>query len=168
MPRLGPVLLAIAALLFTAPAAQADCLDQPLSRPFTPWLDYAQYFPAPDGSFAGGGAGWAFSGGASASGGYLVLPAGSSAITPPVCVTPVHPTIRFFVRGSGALATSVIANGVEVPIGTVIGPGGGWTPSPIQLIVLNLLGEQDVQFRFATVDGSIDVDDVWVDPYSKG
>ena len=66
------------------------------------------------------------------------------------------------------LATSVIANGLEVPIGAVVGLGNAWAPSPIQLIVLNLLGEQDVQFRFTSVTGTAQLDDVWVDPYSKG
>ena len=60
MPR--SLLLAVALLLFAAPAAQAACPDQPLSRPFTPWLDFAQYHPAPDGSFAGGAAGWTLNG----------------------------------------------------------------------------------------------------------
>jgi hypothetical protein len=164
MPR--SLLLALAALLFAAPAAQA-CPDQPLSRPFTPWLDFAQYQLAPDGSFDSGAAGWTLDG-ASVSGGSLSLPAGASAVTPPICITLQHPTLRFFTRGTGALATSVIAGGVEVPIGTLAGLGGWWAPGPIQLIVLNLLGEQDVRFRFASVTGTVSVDDVWVDPYSKG
>ena len=33
---------------------------------------------------------------------------------------------------------------------------------------LNLLGEQDVRFRFTSVLGSHRIDDVWIDPYSKG
>jgi hypothetical protein len=166
MPR--SLLLAVALLLFAAPAAQAACPDQPLSRPFTPWLDFAQYHPAPDGFFTGGGAGWALSNGASVSGGALSLPAGGSAVSPPVCITPAHPTIRFFTRGTGTLLTSVIWNGVELPIGTVLGLGNSWQPSPVQLIVLNLLGESDVQFRFTGALGTVGVDDFWVDPYSKG
>ncbi len=43
MPRL--LLLALAAFCLIAPAAQA--CDDSLSRPFTPWLDFAQYQPAP-------------------------------------------------------------------------------------------------------------------------
>ena len=168
MPR-SSVLLAVAvALLFAAPAAQAACPDQPLSRPFTPWLDFAQYHRAPDGSFAGGAAGWTLSNGASVEGGALSIPAGASAVTPPICITPAHPTIRFFTRGTGTLLTSVIWNGAELPIGAVVGLGNAWSPSPIQLIVLNLLGDSDVQFRFTGALGTIGVDDVWVDPYSKG
>src|SRR5689334_4057951 len=149
MPR-SSVLLAVAVsvLLLAAPAAQAACPDQPLSRPFTPWLDFAQYQLAPDGSFAGGADGWTLTNGATASGGALSIPAGGSAVTPPICITPAHPTIRFFTRGTGTLLTAVIANGLEVPVGTVVGLGSSWQPGPIQLIVVNLLGEQDVQFRF--------------------
>jgi hypothetical protein len=170
MPRSSLLLAtAVAALLLAAaPAAQAACPDQPLSRPFTPWLDFARYQLAPDGSFADGAAGWTLGNGASVSGGALSIPAGAAAVSPPICVTPAHPTLRFFTRGTGTLVTSVIANGVELPVGTVVGLGNAWNPSPIQLIVLNLLGEQDVQFRFTSVLGTIGVDDVWIDPYSKG
>src|SRR5688500_9529282 len=131
MPR-SPFVLAVfvAGLLLAAPAAQAACPDQPLSRPFTPWLDYAQYHPAPDGSFAGGAAGWTLTNGASVSGGALSIPAGASAVTPPICITPVHPTLRFFTKGTGVLATSVIWNGLELPISTAAGLGNSWNPSP--------------------------------------
>jgi len=162
------LLAAVAGLLLTAPAAQAACPDVPLSRPFTPWLDYAQYQAAPDGSFAGGAEGWTLSGGATVTDGALSLPAGGSALTPPICITPSHPTLRFFQKGTGLLATSVVWNGLELPISTSLGLGNAWSPSPIQLIVLNLLGESDVRFRFTSALGTVAVDDVWVDPYSKG
>jgi hypothetical protein len=163
MPRL--VLCALAALLLTAPAAQA-CTDQPLSRPFTPWLDYAQYQLAPDGHFDAGADGWTLDG-ASVAGGALSIPAGASAVTPPICITPAHPTLRYFTRGTGTQAVSVIADGVEVSVGTVLGTSS-WAPSPIVPIVVNVLGERDVRFRFTSVTGTAAVDDVWVDPYSKG
>lgn len=165
---LRPTLLALTALLFAAPAAQA-CIDQPLSKPFTPWLDYANYQAAPEP--------WALDGAALAPGGHpwgggaesLSIPAGASAVTAPVCITLVHPTLRFFARGTGTLAVSVIALGgaLEVPVGVVLGTGA-WSPSPVLPIVLNLLGEQDVRLKFTSVLGSFRVDDVWIDPYSKG
>jgi hypothetical protein len=34
-------------------------------------------------------------------------------------------------------------------------------------VVANLLGEQDVRFRFTSL-GALRIDDVYVDPYSKG
>ena len=164
---LRPLLLALTALLFVAPAAQA-CTDQPLSKPFKPWLDYAWYQAAPEdwtlagASFAAGGHPW---GGGDSS---LSIPAGANAVTDPVCITPAHPTLRFFARGTGALTVSVIADGgLELPVGVVLGTGG-WSPTPVLPVVLNLLGEQDVRFRFASTLGSFRIDDVWIDPYSKG
>ncbi|HET6548193.1 MAG TPA: hypothetical protein VFG79_07055 [Solirubrobacter sp.] len=169
MPRI--VLLALLALLFTAPAAQA-CTDQPLSRPFTPWLDFAYYEPAPDAGLESGAAGWTLDGATVVDGGYasarsLALPTGASAVTPPVCVTPAHPTLRFFTRGPGVLAVSVVVDGLELPIGAAL-PGARWAPSPILPLVVNLLGDRDVRFRFASTLGTVRVDDVWIDPYSKG
>lgn len=163
-----PLLLALAALLFAAPAAQA-CIDQPLSKPFTPWLDYANYQAAPEG-WSLAGAAFTNDGGHPWGGGEeaLSIPAGASAVTGAVCVTLAHPTLRFFVRGTGTLAVSVITeDGLELPVGAVLGTGA-WSPSPVLPVVLNLLGEQDVRFRFTTALGSFWIDDVWIDPYSKG
>lgn len=164
---LRPVLLALTALLFAAPAAQA-CPDQPLSRPFTPWLDFAWYQAAPPdwelngASVVAGGQPW---GGGPES---LSIPAGANVVSAPVCITLAHPTLRFFIRGDGALAVSVIAGpGLELPVGVALG-SAVWAPSPIVLNVLNLLGEQEVRFRLESVLGSHQVDDVWIDPYSKG
>jgi hypothetical protein len=164
---LRPLLVALTALLFAAPAAQA-CDPQPLSKPFRPWLDFAFYQAAPpawtlDGaSVAPGGHPWG--GGAEA----LSIPAGASATSDPVCITLVHPTLRFFVGGAGTLAVSVITQGgLELPVGVVLG-AGAWAPSPPLPVVLNLLGEQDVRFRLTGVLGTVAVDDVWIDPYSKG
>ncbi len=164
---LRPLLLALAALLFAAPAAQA-CTDQPLSKPFAPWLDFASYHPAPEdwtlhgASVASGGHPW---GGGSES---LAIPAGANAVTDAVCVKLSKPTLRFFTRGTGLLAVSVITEGgLELPVGVVAGTGA-WAPSPVVLVVLNLLGEQDVRFRFTSVLGTTRIDDLYIDPYSKG
>ena len=174
MPRIALALFAAAiALAVAAPAAQA-CTDQSVSRPFLPWLDVAWYEAAPDGGFEAGADGWTLSGASVVSGGHpwggdqrsLSLPAGSSATTGPVCVTVAHPTIRFFARGDGLLAVSVLAGGLEAPIGLVTG-GGSWAPSLPMPVVFNLLGEQDVRFRFTSL-GGLRIDDVYIDPSSKG
>ena len=83
-----------------------------------------------------------------------------------MCVTVAHPTIRLFDRGSGLLTATVSAGGLEVPVGTAVG-GSSWSPSLPMPVVFNLLGAQDVRFRFASA-GALRIDDVWVDPYSKG
>lgn len=172
------VLLALVALLFAAPAAQA-CTDQPLSKPFTPWLDVANYEPAPDLGVEDGAGAWTLNGASVASGGHpwnggdrsLRIPAGTNAVTGPVCITMLHPTLRFFARPStllGVLTVSVIAGPLELPVGVVAGLGTAWSPSPILPILVNLLGDQDVRFRFTSTLGSFRIDDVWIDPYSKG
>ena len=177
--RVKTLLLALAALAFTAPAASAACPAQPLSKPFTPWLDYADYQAAPDGGLEAGGAGWTLAGGAAVVDGNdpflagsrsLALPDGASAATAPVCLTIAHPTLRFFARGTGRLTVTVafrtlLGLTVELPVGVLSG-SGAWAPSPILPVLANLVSDQ-ARFRF-TAAGDWRVDDVFVDPYSKG
>jgi hypothetical protein len=179
-PALIASLLALALLLVAPALARADCAAQPLDRTFLPWLDAAWYEAAPDGALEAGGAGWTLAGGAAVVNGNdpyepgtsaLSLPAGASATTPPVCVDLAHPTLRFFARGgSGPLVVTALfrdALGLqhELPVGTLVA-GGDWAPSPVLAIVGNLLSSQ-VTFRFVSA-GTWRVDDVFVDPYSKG
>jgi hypothetical protein len=167
-------------LLLVAPAvARADCAAQPLARTFLPWLDAAWYEAAPDGGLEAGGAGWTLSGGAAVVDGNdpylpgtsaLSLPAGASATTPPVCVDLAHPTLRFFARGSGPLTVTVLFSGplgvpTELSVGTALG-SPDWAPSALMPVLGNLLSGQ-VSFRLAS-GGDWSVDDVFVDPYSKG
>jgi hypothetical protein len=98
----------------------------------------------------------------------LGVPAGASAVSAPACVTLAHPTLRFFARGTGVMTvTAITEDGLELPVGAVVGTGG-WAPTLPLPVVLNLLGEQDVRFRFASGLGSFLIDDVYIDPYSKG
>jgi hypothetical protein len=173
-------LLALVLLLVAPALARADCAAQPLDRTFLPWLDASWYEAAPDGGFEGGGAGWSLANGAAvvtandpyeSGSSALALPAGASATTAPVCVDLAHPTVRFFASGgSGPLVVTATFRDVlglqhELPVGVVLG-SGAWTPSPIMPIVGNLLSSQ-VSFRFASA-GDWQIDDVFVDPYSKG
>ncbi len=171
-----PIAVALAlAFALAAPAvARADCPAQPLDRTFLPWLDTAWYEAAPDGSLEAGGQGWTLSEGAAvvdANDPYLdgtqalSLPSGSTATTPPICVDLAHPTVRFFARGGTLLTVSVLFAGLQLPVGAVAG-GAGWSPSLPLPVLGNLLSHQ-VRFRF-TAAGDWNVDDVYVDPYSKG
>jgi hypothetical protein len=179
-PALIVSLLALALLLAAPAAAHADCGAQPLARTFLPWLDAAWYEAAPDGGLEAGGASWALTPGAAVVAGNdpyepgasaLSLPAGASATTPPMCVDLAHPTLRFFARGRGgalvvtALFTDALGVPHELPVGA-LAAGGDWAPSPVMAIVGNLLSSQ-VAFRFASA-GDWRIDDVFVDPYSKG
>jgi hypothetical protein len=175
---------ALAALAVAAPQAHAACPDQPLDRTFLPWLDPAFYQEAPDSGFETGGA-WTLAGGATVVDGNqpylsgsksLDLPVGSSATTAPVCVTVAHPTIRFFARNTGsALAPltvtvkfkTLLGLSVELPVGVVLG-GADWQPTLPLLLVGNLLSNE-VRFTFTPAPGSAwQIDDVYIDPYSKG
>jgi hypothetical protein len=181
-----PVVGALAALALAAPQAKAAaaCPEQPLERTFLPWLDVAWYHPAPDGDFETGGS-WTLTDGAAVVDGNqphlagnrsLELPAGSTATTAPVCVTVAHPTIRLFARNAGSplapLTVTVsfrtlLGLPVELPVGVVLG-GAQWQPTPPLPIAGNLLSEE-VRFRFEAAPGSAwRIDDVHVDPYSKG
>ena len=185
-PSTRPALIALLAALLTALAApavaRADCPVQPLERTFLPWLDAAWYEAAPDGGFEAGAAGWSLAQGAAVVDGNqpyldgarsLSLPAGASATTPPICVDLAHPTIRFFAEGGSLLAPLVVSVlfrdplglSHELPVGVMLA-SGSWSPSPILAVTGNLLSSQ-VSFRFASA-GDWQLDDVFVDPYSKG
>jgi|1185.fasta_scaffold291355_1 hypothetical protein len=188
------VVLSVAVIAPAGALAAHDCPAQPAAQTFLPWGDGSYYVPAPDGGFEAGAAGWQLSSGAAVQQGNeshqvggdadavsLVLPDGSAATTPPVCIDVAHPTIRFFARNTGspmsALGVSVVYRGllglpVTLPIGAISGDQE-WQPGPALPVVVNLLsllgGASDVTFRFTPSDsaGEWSIDDVYVDPYSK-
>jgi hypothetical protein len=193
---------AAAATVALAAPAQAGLLvsdakncapDGPSARVFQPWLDLAQYVPAP-GGHAESTAGWTLNGGSrivagnepwkvggKSHGNSLLLPAGSSATTDVMCVGVGHPTLRFFAkRTSGMLLNPLI---VEVqfealggllkslPIGVVLA-GGQWQPTLPSLVVANLLpllpnARTPVRFKFTPVGANWQIDDVYVDPWAR-
>jgi hypothetical protein len=187
-------LAALLGLLLAAPGAQASgllasCDGQVLERPFLPWADPAQYVLAPDGDIAAGAEGWETSGtavvgyGSPLSGGdALRIGPGGSATSPAMCVSLMHPTLRFLARNAGdatgALAVEVLFEDLagrtqSLPIGVVAG-GSGWSPTVPMPILANLLallpgGRTPVAFRFTPVGerSAWVIDDVYVDPYCK-
>ena len=195
MPTLtrGLAVLTVVAALGGAPAAAhaASCPDPVVAQVFFPWLD--PDWSVPDGGVEHGGQGWTLAGGAAivqgnepyhVAGGHdhqsLVLPAGSAAVTPPVCISVDHPALRFFARNTGAAASvlgvSVIFHGLDGSVTSLsigqLASGAGWAPTPVVPVTVNLLsllGDQWVSFGFAPIDTSGDwqIDDVYVDPYGK-
>jgi hypothetical protein len=183
VPQIVRALAAALVLLALAPGvAQAVplCPDKPLTRPFLPWLDLAWYELAPNGGFEEGDSSWNLAGGAAVvDGGHpygggnhsLALAPGATATTAPACLTAAHPTLRFFGRGSGPLYVSVqfrdpFGAWHELPLGAVP-DRATWGPSLPLPVIVNLLGEQEVHFRFAAT-GAWQIDDLYIDPYSKG
>jgi hypothetical protein len=182
-----PLLAAVgvlAALALAAPQAHAACPAKPVDQTFRPWLDLAYYQAAPDGGFEQD-ANWTLGGGAAVVDGNqpylpgarsLDLPPGSAATSAPICVTVAHPTIRFFARNAGAplapLTVTVefktlLGLPLELPVGVVVG-GAEWQPT-LPLVFLGNLLSDEVRFRLTAAPGSAwQVDDVYVDPYSKG
>ncbi len=194
----------LAALGATAAPANAGlgvaCPD-PTSQVFKAWGDYAYYSYVPNGGFESGSAGWALSRGATVVGGNeafyvrgpndrysLSLPAGSSATSPPLCISLFSTKMRFFAANAGSsssrLRVQVLYNGgvggllslatKQLGISDVgyITAGGEWQPSQSIGMVSGTLPllTQSVQFRFTPVDssGSWLVDDVFLDPLLHG
>jgi hypothetical protein len=196
------ILLAFLTAAVAAPAASAvavpalfgGCGDQSLARPFVPWLDPAQYTLVPNGNLESDGA-WRLQGGARIVAGNetfsvggasdrrsLSLPAGSSATTGWVCVGLEHPTLRFFVRRSGPVLSTlrvdvmfrdVLGTVRSLPV-SVVASGPGWRPTlPIAYLanvpawLLPSNGLSAVAFRFVPQSPAADwqIDDVYVDPF---
>ena len=183
-----------AALL--TPSAQ-NCPSAPETQAFLAWGDTSQYFLAPDGAFAGGGAGWSFNGGAGVVAGgdgvslggaapstqSLSLPDGSSATSPSVCVGVNAPTIRFMAENAGsadstlavsATVSTTLGLTLTLPIGSVSGTGS-WSPSSAMPILVNLLpllpgNATPVTFTFTPQGqgGNWQIDDLYVDPWQRG
>ncbi|MBV9167181.1 MAG: hypothetical protein JO321_05660 [Solirubrobacterales bacterium] len=159
------------------------CHPSALSQPFAPWLDPAKYELAPGGDFES--ARWTLTGGAKRVAGSepyaatgtlghysLSLPAGSSARSPLTCVDAAYPSIRFFIAGKGSVAVNVVDGSSVIPAGVAVA-GGKWWPSPVMLTssaVLGTLsgGTAQVSLTFTGLSGSPRIDDVFVDPWSRG
>jgi hypothetical protein len=192
------IAMAAVSAAVTAPAhagvltkSATNCGDPEITQPFKPWNDSANYKKVDD--FETGSDGWTLSGGAKVVAGdaspkvgagsdskSLSLPAGSMAVSPPVCVGVNEPTLRFFSKkSSGLLSTMSVWVDVQtslniwvtLPIGVDL--GGGWHPTLPYAVIANLLpllppDQTAVRFRFAPLlFGSWQIDDVYVDPRAR-
>ena len=184
------LVLALAAMTSREAAhAALSCPGQTSARPFVPWLDFGNYVAVPNGSFEST-SGWSLVNGAAVVSGNepwkvnrstdsrsLYLPSGSSATSPPLCVTLLHPTLRFFAANSGPLLTTLRVDAITdvlgikttIPIGLVV--AGSWRPTLPLLTVDNLLSPVTgtLQFRFTPVGSNSGwrIDDVYVDPFKQ-
>ena len=181
--------------LAAAEAAPSSCGARDVSQPFVPWLDFGHYFLMPGGDLEST-AGWTLGGSArlvsgnepfhvhaAGDGTSLELPAGSWARTASTCVDSDEPTMRFFVRNTGSLLSTLtvqatirttvlgLTTETTLPLGVVLGTTQAWQPSlPVVFkLSLNQLlgGTTTVDFRFTPVGlgGDWQVDDVYVDPF---
>jgi hypothetical protein len=191
----GAALLATAALLALASPASAACRYTGAEQVFGPWGDRHHYVLAPDGGFEAGGSGWILSGGAAGVAGNesfflndpadsrsLYLPAGSSALSPPICMSLDTPIFRMVARNGGdpssrlrveasfrllgLLRTRTVSNVVS---------GRDWAPTQQMSTVLTLstvvgtLLPSAIQIRITPLDrlGRWQVDDLYIDPFAR-
>lgn len=157
---------------------------------FSAWGDYHDYVPVPGGNFESS-AGWKLSGGAqivsgnepfylrsSADSHSLLLPPGSSAMSPAVCLQVLTPTIRFVGQASNAssvkvtLYTRTLLGLVQIPTYGSMKVASSWDASDVeQFLLQNVLGTLNlggvnVYFKFTPVDGStVQMDDLELDPF---
>jgi hypothetical protein len=185
-----------------SPAAAADgsllgCGYQPV-HPFMRFLDPLPYTLLPGGDFESGAQGWKLSGGARVAAGNesffatsagdtrsLVLPPGSSATSPTMCMGLVLPIVRFFSSGGALLSYMQVealytdASGrqrsiVLLPVGL---PSKTWIPNlpmlqlggALNALTLNGL-TSEIALRFTPRgllfgSGTWKVDDIYVDPW---
>lgn len=201
-------LLVVAGALVVLAAASASparaggesplgCGYEPV-HPFLQWLDPLPYVLLPGGDFESGAAGWKLSGGAKVVDGNesfyvgnrtdsrsLLLPAGSSATSPAMCMGLVLPIVRYFSTGGAALSSLRVEALYTDTAGRQrsldLLPGGlptrSWSPS---LPALQLLGTvnaltldgltSEIALRFTPKgtllgSGTWRLDDVYVDPW---
>lgn len=159
------------------------CSRAAVRQPFARWLDFAYYALIPDGDFENST--WTLTGGAQRVAGSepyaatgtlgsssLSLPSGSSAASPLTCVDATHPSLRFFIAGTGSVAVSVVIGSSVIPAG-VAAASGDWTPTPVMLTSSAVLGATpggtaQISVTLTGLTGSPRVDDVFIDPWSRG
>ena len=198
MRRFGPAFPLVIGLATTAgaPAGAAllnGCPDQDMTRPFLRWLDPISYTLAPDGGFEAGARGWQLRGGAEvvdanesfrlsgAGDSSLLLPSGSSATSPAMCVETLDVFARYVAKNKGLIALSslkvdaIVKDSAGNTFAGVNTGGSSWAPSLPSVALLDLLGllndgRVTVSFRFQPVGlgARWQIDDLYVDPLKMG
>jgi hypothetical protein len=169
---------------------------QAVSQVFLPFGDTAQYTPVQNAGLESGSTGWTLSSGAAvvndqepwnvsgvAGSHALDLPNGSAAVTAPICIDATYPYFRFFAKNVNAnnagLEVEVLyydSKGriqKESPV-TYTSPSAGWQPSSKFNITVfggtTTTTAAPVAFRFVPMGGTAHyvIDDVYVDPWSRG
>jgi hypothetical protein len=193
--------LAAAVVAFLAASAPASaawsptpdvCVTPYFSQIFLPWNDRALYTKSPGGDFEGSYLpGWNLASGATVVAGNeafyvggrgdrasLLLPAGASAVSSPMCIDRTYPSFRLFARnlamGRGDLQVEVLWHESGVRRTSRAGldrqAGTSWTPVRSLRLPTGALSTgrlEPVTFRFTAVGGAYQIDDLYVDPFMR-
>ncbi|HMI81663.1 MAG TPA: hypothetical protein VK480_07735 [Solirubrobacterales bacterium] len=187
------MVVALVAVAFPAATAQA-CPYTGAEQVFKPWGDLSFYVLGPDGGFENGASGWALSGGARTVHGNesfhlndpsdsrsLSLPAGSSAVSPSVCMSIDTPHFRMVARNTGDPASYLKVEATYSLLGLLhtktlndVKAGPTWAPTQQLSTVLTLstvtgtLTPSAINIRITPVgDGKWTVDDLYIDPFAR-
>lgn len=191
---IGVAVVALLALAAFAGSAQA-CSYTGAEQVFAPWGDRHAYVLAPDGGFEAGASGWSLSGGAKVVGGNesyylndpadsrsLTLPGGSSAVSPPICMSIDTPIFRMVARSGRDPASRLRVEAVYKLLGLIrtkdvstVAAGASWAPTQQMSTVLTLstivgtLIPSSIQIRITPLDsrGAWRIDDLYIDPFSR-
>jgi len=188
----APAVTTDATALPAAPSTNV-CTPASLSKPFRFWGDGNDYTLVPGGDMEDGAPGWTLGGGAELVDGNnffrvgdrsdhtaLRLRAGASALSAPVCIDATYSSFRFFARAASLRS--------DLKVEVIWWESGAshvdtlrldswtdllWSPvAPIALPSEHLSGDtlEPVQFRFTVTgkSGAWLVDDLYVDPFSRG
>jgi hypothetical protein len=159
------------------------CQGQAFSQAFLAYGDSRYYTLAPGGEFNGPSEGWTLSGGASvaaavrpdgSTGDVLNLPAGSRAVSAPMCVTLAYPSSRLWISGAegkrGVIASVSYAGTLSAITPQETGRITGkkeWTLSEFA-VEPGLAGKEEapreVRFVFESVKATQQLYGIYVDP----
>lgn len=186
--------VAFVAMAAFASSAQA-CSYSGAKQAFSRWGDQSNYVLAPDGGFEAGASEWSLLAGARVVAGNesfylnsardsrsLRLPAGSSAVSPPICMEIDTPSFRLMARNTGDPSSQLRVEAVYNLLGAVhtkvvsdLTGGSSWAPSQSISTVLSLatvvgtLVPSSIQIRITPLDatGNWRVDDLYIDPFCR-
>jgi hypothetical protein len=193
--RTSAVLVAAIVALAVPAAASAACPTTPTTKAFQAFGDSANYSLVSNGAFETGTSGWTLSGASvtngnesykvhgSADAKSLTINPTGTAVSPAFCVSVDHPTFRFFLRRTsgtwGGLAVRLRwrdATGYtnETTVASLDQPSA-WAPTPSLKLATTLPLWQSGQtlsvqivFDPENYGGAFAIDDVYIDPYTRG
>jgi hypothetical protein len=153
------------------------------AQTFAAWGDSSYYQLAAGGSFEGGPA-WSGNGaavpgnesfyvGGDGDSHSLLVPQGASVTSAPSCYAFGDVKLRFFARGAGRVRVSIVVRDLLGVLSTLdtttVQTGPSWQLSPPVSMGLTNLGAllttTAIQVKLTPLDGAVQLDDVYIDPY---